>query len=41
MFSALTQGAKKFNLPTLLTEGSVVEQFYAARPEAIRLSLEQ
>ena len=43
MFSALTKAGqpKKFNLPVLLNEGSVVEQFYAARPEAIRLTLEQ
>ena len=43
MFSAITKAGlpKKFNLPVLLNEGSVVEQFYAARPDQIRLTLEQ
>jgi len=43
MFSAITKAGlpKKFNLPVLLNESSVVEQFYAARPDTIRLSLEQ
>jgi hypothetical protein len=43
MFSALTKAVqrKNINLPVLMNEGSVVEQFYAARPDTIRLTLEQ